>query len=127
MHLEFYANLRDDSQSPSSTKNLNNYGQNYCSTEGYTSSKVEDPMIQRETSAPEEESELSDHMQAYKEKLDTITGDILMRCQSGDCNFISGLNRFIREYGKMKASICPTPAIAHALHVFGKDDSKFSG
>ena len=115
-------------QSPSSTNNLNlddNYEQNYSSTEGSISSKVEDAMIQRETSAPEEESELSDHMQAYKEKLDTITGDILMRCQSGDCNF--GLtDSFVNmEYGKMKASICSTPAIVHALHMFGKDDSKF--
>ena len=48
MHLDFYANLRDNSQSPPSTNNLNldhddNYEQScYCPTEESTSSEVGD-------------------------------------------------------------------------------------
>ena len=90
-------------QSPPST-NLDhddNYEQScYCPTKESTSSEVGDEEMQRETSTAEQESELSDHIMVYKEKLDAITSDMLIRCQSGDCNLISGLNRFVCEYGR---------------------------
>ena len=72
----------------------------------------------------EEQPELDEYIEAYRAKLDDITNDMLLRLETGDDNFVSGLNKFIREYGKMKTSLCPTPAIAHSLHVFGKSDSK---
>ena len=65
----------------------------------------------------EEQPELDEYIEAYRAKLDDITNDMLLRLETGDDNFVSGLNKFIREYRKMKTSLCPTPAIAHSLHV----------
>ena len=66
---------------------------------------------------PEEQPELDEYIEAYKEKLEDITNDMLLRLETGDGNFISGLNKFIREYRKMKTSLFPTPAIAHSLQM----------
>ena len=70
----------------------------------------------------EEQPELDEYTEAYRAyraKLDDIT-DMLLRLETGDGNFVSGLNKFIREYGKMKTSLCPTPAITHSLHIWKK-------
>ena len=61
----------------------------------------------------EEQPELDEYIEAYKEKFDDITNDTLLWLETGDGNFISGLNKFIQEYRKMKTSLCPTPEIAH--------------
>ena len=61
----------------------------------------------------EEPSELDQYVEAYKSKLNDITNDMLLRFETGDSNFISGLNRFIHEYGKMKTSLCPTPCCSN--------------
>ena len=71
-----------------------------------------------------EQPELDEYIEAYKEKLDDITNDMLLRLETGDGIFISGLNKFIWEYGKMKTSLCPTPATAHSLHIVGKNNRK---
>ena len=52
----------------------------------------------------EEQPELDEYIEAYREKLDDITNDMLLRLETGD-NFVSGLNKFIQEYGKMKTSL----------------------
>ena len=134
MQLEFYADLRDDSQSPSSNYGVDNddieYKQSPNSMEDTSNHIIYlEETMDTETSdsgeqKPEEQPELDEYIEAYKEKLDDITNDMLLRLETGDGNFISGLNKFIREYGKMKTSLCPTPVIAHSLHMFGKNDSK---
>ena len=93
MHLDFYANYRDDSESPSSPDNFNLANnctilseQSFSSTE--ESTVVHTAIIQKHQHL--KKSELNDHMQTYKEKLDTIIDDMLMICQSEDGNFIGG-------------------------------------
>ena len=53
--------------------------------------------------------------------------DLVVRAQSGDENILSGINKFICTYEKLKKSHCPSPSIAHGLHMFGKEDRKFLG
>lgn len=56
--------------------------------------------------------------------LESITDDLLARVETGDGNMLSGLNSFIKMYKKLQSLTSPTPSIAHALHQFGKMDSK---
>lgn len=61
---------------------------------------------------------------SFKNTLSGITEDILSRVETGDGNMLSGVNAFIKSYKQMQSLISPTPSIAHALHQFGKIDSK---
>ena len=128
MHLDFYADLKDASTSPTNDPDhVIGEDESECLSsstveDNHQTSGIETKMFTDSNS--EEQSELNKCIEAYKEKLFDIANDILMRVQTGDGNLISGLNRFIRQYGKIKSAICPTPVIAHALHTFGKEDSK---
>lgn len=68
--------------------------------------------------------EWSDIIDSYRAKLSDITNDLLERAETGDGNLLSGLNSFIKVYKKMQGLTSSTPSIAHALHQFGKADSK---
>ena len=48
------------------------------------------------------------------------------RLTEGDHTILSGVTKFIRTYDALKQSHSPTPAIAYALHNFGRPDSKLN-
>ena len=119
MHLDFYADLKDASTSPTNDPDhVIVVDESECLSsstveDNHQTSGIETKMFT--DSNLEEQSELDECIEAYKDKLFEIANDILMRVQTGDGNLISG------QYGKIKSA---TPVIAHALHTFGKEDSK---
>jgi len=48
-----------------------------------------------------------------------------MRIETGDHSIISAVSKFIQRYSRLKDSHAPSPAMADALHMFGKTSSKF--
>ena len=66
------------------------------------------------------------HCSELQQSLNAITTDLMGRLMEGDHTILSGVTKFIRTYDAMKQSHSPTPAIAYALHNFGRPDSKFT-
>ena len=80
--------------------------------------------------SPSMEIQVSDdhcieQVEKIKQELDVIKEDVILKLQERDANFIAGVSTFIKTYKSMQqSSHAPTASVAHALHTFGKSDSK---
>ena len=74
----------------------------------------------------EGEDSWQNHCSQLQQSLNEVTTDLIDRLKEGDHTILSGITKFIRTYKMMKQSHSPTPAIAYALHNFGRPDSKLA-
>ena len=137
--LDFYADLRDTKtcQNPTDTSgttqdegtevmDLDGSNENYTdgSNEDYTHGSNEGYYCNsdHESTGSNENTEI---LAGYRASLSSITEDMLMRIETGDHSIISAVSKFIQRYSRLKDSHAPSPAMADALHMFGKTSSKF--
>ena len=137
--LDFYADLRDTKtcQNPTDTSgttqdegtevmDLDGSNENYTdgSNEDYTHGSNEGYYCNsdHESTGSNENTEI---LAGYRASLSSITEDMLMRIETGGHSIISAVSKFIQRYSRLKDSHAPSPAIADALHMFGKTSSKF--